>query len=144
MSMKIFRFIPAAVVLAALPVGPEPLLAQGSPDTVTVYHREVFSYARAGRPDPFRSLLNSADLGVRFEDLALQGIMYHPDRARSVVVLSQRGSSRRIRARVGDRIGTIRILAIGPRAVEVVIEEFGVARRETMELTSVRVKGGTE
>lgn len=144
MSMKLLKFLPVALVVAAVPVAPAPLSAQASVDTVTVYHREVFSYSPAGRPDPFRSLLNSADLGLRFEDLSLQGIMYHPDPARSVVVLAQRGSNRRVRARVGDRIGTIRIVAIGPRAVEVVIEEFGVARRETMELTSVPAKGGTE
>lgn len=144
MTIKILGFVPAAILLAALPVGPGTLVAQPSADTVTIYQREVFTYERAGRPDPFRSLLNSADLGVRFEDLSLQGIMYHPNPARSVAVLSQRGSTRRIRAKVGDRIGTTRIVAIGPRAVEVVIEEFGVARRERLELTSVPVKGGTE
>lgn len=144
MSIKILRFAPAALALAALPVGPGSLEAQAAMDTVMVYHREVFTYDPTGRPDPFRSLLNSADLGVRFEDLSLQGIMYHPDPARSMAVLSQRGSTRRMRVGVGDRIGTIRIVAIGPRTVEVVIEEFGVARRETMELTSVRAKGGTE
>lgn len=144
MSMKLLKFLPAAIVIAALPVDRSPLLAQASVDTVTVYEREVFSYSAAGNPDPFRSLLNSADLGLRFEDLSLQGIMYHPDPTRSVAVLAQRNSTRRVRARVGDRVGTIRIVAIGPRRVEVVIEEFGVARRETMELTSVPAKGGTE
>lgn len=145
MNKKLIRFIPAALVLAASTViEARPLLAQSEPDTVTIYRREVFNYDRAGRPDPFRSLLNTADLGVRFEDLALQGVMYHPDPARSVVILSQRGAERRIRAGVGQRIGTVRIVAIAPRRVEVVIEEFGVARRETMELKSVPVKGATE
>lgn len=138
MRTKLLRFIPAAMMLATfVTIDVSPVLAQSDPDTVTIYRREVFSYPRAGRPDPFRSLLNSAELGLRFEDLSLQGIMYHPDPARSVVVMAQRGSSRRIQARVGERIGAVRILAIGPRTVEVVIEEFGVARRETMELKSV-------
>ena len=145
MLKKRLRIVPAAAVLAVLAMADaRPVLAQGEADSVTIYRREVFSYERAGRPDPFRSLLNSAELGLRFEDLTLQGIMYHPDPSRSVVVLGQRGSERRLRARVGERVGAVRILAIGPRSVEVVIEEFGVARRETMELTSVPVKGGTE
>lgn len=139
MSRKIIRIVPAAAVLAVLAMADaRPLLAQEGSEEVTIYRREVFSYERAGRTDPFRSLLNSAALGLRFEDLTLQGIMYHPDPSRSVVVLGQRGSERRLRARVGERIGAVRILAIGPRSVEVVIEEFGVARRESMQLKSVQ------
>lgn len=103
-------------------------------DTLVVYRREVFTYPRAGRPDPFRSLLGSAELGVRFEDLTLRGVVFHPDPSRSVAVLEQRGNERRIRARVGDRIGGLRILAIHERSVDVLIEEFGVARRETIVL----------
>ena len=35
---------------------------------------------------------------------------------------------------MGERIGGVRVVAIGPRSVDVVVEEFGVARRETLEL----------
>lgn len=132
------------LVAAVATIEAAPLAAQeASGDTATVYKREVFSYQRAGRSDPFRSLLDGADLGVRFEDLALQGIMYHPDPRRSVAILSQRGSSRRIQAKVGERIGGLTVVAIRPRAVDIIIEEFGVARRETMELNSAP-KGGIE
>lgn len=110
-------------------------------DTVSVYEREVFEYDRAGRPDPFRSLLQSAELGLRVEDLSLAGVVYHRDPARSVAILAQTGAERRIRARVGDRIGGIRIAAIGPRSVDVIIEELGVARRETLELRPAAKKG---
>lgn len=137
-----FLLIAIATGLAALDA--PGAAAQATDEGQTVYHREVFQYTRAGRPDPFRSLLNSAELGVRFEDLSLQGIVYHPDPSRSVVVLAQTGSSRRVRARAGERIGPVRILSIRPRSVEVVVEEFGVARRETLELKSLTGKGELE
>jgi hypothetical protein len=104
-------------------------------DSMIVYRREVFRYQPLGRPDPFRSLLGSAELGVRVEDLALRGVVYHPDPARSVAMLTREGVDRPIRARVGDRIGGIRILTIRPNSIDVLVEELGVARRETLQIT---------
>lgn len=121
----------AAALLLALVA---PLPAQTAGDTVVVYRREVFAYPAAGRPDPFRSLLNSEEFGLRLEDLVLRGIVYNQDPRQSVAVLSQTGSDRRIRVRVGQRIGGLRIVAIHPRRVDVVVDDFGVARRESLEL----------
>lgn len=134
----------AAVLVAAALAGAAPAAAQSSGDSAVVYQREVFQYDRSARSDPFRSLLDSAELGVRVEDLSLNGVMLHPDPRRSVAVLSQAGSERRIRLRAGDRIGGIRVAAIGPRSVDLVVEEFGIARRETLELKTVSQKGGPE
>lgn len=121
----------AGVLLAA------PAAAQTPADSApNVYRREVFSYPGRGRPDPFGSLLGSADLGVRFQDLGLKSVIFSPDQGQSVVVLSEAGSERRIRARVGQRIGGITVLAIHPRRVDLLVEEFGVARRESLELKS--------
>ena len=100
-----------------------------------LYRREVFRYPAGGRPDPFRSLLGSAELGVRVEDLALRGVVYNPDPARSVAMLTREGAERPIRARVGDRIGGIRILTIRANSIDVLVEELGVARRETLRIT---------
>ena len=75
--------------------------------------------------------------------LTLMGVLYHPDPSRSVAVLSQTGSTRRIRARVGDRVGGIRIVSIGPRSVDLIVEEFGVARRETLELRPTSERGSS-
>ncbi len=130
-----------AAVVAVLFAVPEAARAQVPADTAIVYEREVFEYSRAGRPDHFRSLLDDADLGVRLEDLSLQGVMYDPDVSQSVAVLARVGSTRPLRVRVGDRIGGVRVLSIGQRSVEVLIEEFGVARRGTLELKSVTQKG---
>lgn len=100
----------------------------------TIYEREIFQYPVSGRVDPFRSLIRDADLGVRIEDLELRGIVYHADPSQSVAVLTQKNSDRRIQARVGERVGAVRIVSIRSESVDVVVEELGVARRETLRL----------
>ena len=95
-------------------------------DGVVIYEREAFQYSTGGRSDPFRSLLLEGELGVRPEDLTLRGVLIDPVAARSVAVLSQAGSERRIQLRVGERVGAIRLLSIQPDRVEIVVEELGV------------------
>jgi hypothetical protein len=138
MRSKLFLLLAAGAAVAAAPGSAQ---AQTLADTAVVYEREVFEYSRAGRADPFRSLMDDEELGVRLEDLTLQGVMYDADASQSVAVLSRAGSTRPVRVRVGDRIGGIRVLAIGQRRVELLIEEFGVARRGTLELKSATQKG---
>jgi hypothetical protein len=99
-----------------------------------VYEREVFRYPRDGRADPFRSLLLDDDLGIRVEDLTLRGTVHHPDPSLSVAIMTLTGSDRRIQARIGERVGPMRVLAIYPDRVDIVIEELGVARRETLRI----------
>lgn len=120
-----------------------PLSGQVVADTTIIYEREVFTYSSAGRPDPFRSLLDDAEMGIRLEDLTLRGIVHHRDPSQSVAVLTQAGSDRRVRARVGERVGALRILAIYPDRVDLVVEELGVARRETLRIVRPAAGGGT-
>lgn len=136
-----WRWVAGSAALVAL-LAPQ-AGAQEAPQTTVIYEREVFQYSAAGRPDPFRSLLNDAELGVRLEDLTLRGIVHHSDPRQSVAVLTQAGSERRIRARVGERVGSLRILAIYPDRVDLVVEELGVARRETLRMTRPE-DGGTQ
>lgn len=121
------------------PAAATPRVAAG--DSTVVYSRELFRYSGLGRPDPFRSLMGSAELGVRVEDLALRGVVYHPDASRSVAVLSRVGAERPLRAHVGDRIGGILVVTIRPNSIDVVVEEFGIARRETLQITKATPKG---
>ena len=122
-----------------------PLAAQAGPrqanDATIIYRREVFDYSRAGRPDPFRPLVGRREVGARLEDLSLRGVVYHPDASRSVAVLARAGTPRPLRARVGDDIGGVRIVAIHPRSIDVLFSEFGVARRETLEIKKAASKG---
>lgn len=122
----------AAVVLAL--AGPRAAPAQIPPGAELEYQREVFDYQAAGRPDPFRSLLGTSDLGIRFEDLSLRGVIYNPNARQSVAVLVQNGSDRRIRLRVGESLGGVTLVAVYPRKVDVQIEDFGVVRRATLPL----------
>lgn len=130
----------AAAVVVFLGAGS--LDAQERVNDVRVYEREIFQYSAAGRPDPFRSLLNDEELGIRVEDLTLRGVIYNQDPSMSVAVLSQAGSDRRIRARVGERVGSLRILGIFPDRVDIVVEELGVSRRETLRI--VRAERGDQ
>lgn len=134
--------LPRVSIAQSAPSASPPAVRQPPVDSQVIYRREVFDYSRAGRPDPFRSLVGSADLGIRVEDLSLRGVVVHPNASQSVAVIAREGNPRLIRARVGDRIGGIRIVAIRPRNIEVVIEDLGVARRETIEITRVPAPKG--
>ena len=144
---KLILLALASLLAAALgaaqstPATSAPAASRG--DSMIVYRREVFRYQAAGRPDPFRSLLGSSDLGVRVEDLSLRGVVYHPDPSRSVAMLMREGTERPVRVRVGDRIGGIRVLTIRPNSIDLLVEELGVARRETLQITRAATPKGT-
>ena len=102
-------------------------------DETVLYEREDFQYSGAGRRDPFRSPLLEG-VGVRIEDLSLRGIIHDPVAMTSIAVLSQAGLDRRIRLRVGEQLAGVRIISIHTDRVEVLVEELGVSKRETLRL----------
>ncbi|MDB4947583.1 MAG: hypothetical protein JWM27_232 [Gemmatimonadetes bacterium] len=138
------RTLSVRAVLAALMLAAAPLAAQSAPrpapaapvpgDTGLVYRREVFGYQAASRPDPFRPLASSAEMGVRLEDLRLTAVVYHPNPRLSVAIFTRGDTSRALRVHSGQRIGNLTIVAIYPRRVDVRVEEFGVSRVESMGL----------
>jgi hypothetical protein len=106
------------------------------------YQREVFQYTGSERPDPFRSPLPEGDLRFRFEDLTLHGVIHHAEAGLSVAILGLAGSDRRILVKVGDRLGPLRVDAVLPDRVDIVVEELGTPRRETLRLESGRTATG--
>ena len=77
MRADIRTFGGAAALLVALLLG-TPCIGQVALDDPTeTYEREVFYYDQAGRADPFRSLLEDAEMGMRLEDLSLRGVVHH-------------------------------------------------------------------
>jgi hypothetical protein len=131
-----------AVVLSAalIAAASAPAAGQGPKQPELSYRREVFQYRRDGRSDPFRSLARASDLGVRIEDLSLLGIIYESSGG-SVAVLSRGKDTQPLRVRLGQAVGGVRVVAIRPRSVDVMVEDFGVARRETIQLRSPERKG---
>ena len=93
--------------------------------------REVFVYPATSRRDPFESLADRDDLGPRFEELTLTGIIYNPDGGSVALLAASNG--RRYRVRRGDVIGNARVLDISPDRVLFSVETFGAARQETLE-----------
>lgn len=113
---------PADTAAAALPEG-------------EVYRREVFRYpGAAGRPDPFYPLLSGEELGVRVQDLTLVGIVYSGDPRASVATFTLPAGGQRVRLRTGQRLGSVTVLSIQPRRVDVREDEMGVSRVYSLEL----------
>lgn len=134
-----------AAVLAAAALGSVAVaqsVASGpSGSDEAVYEREIFRYPRSGRPDPFRSLLGAVETGVRAENLNLRGIVYSSDAGASFAVVTEGGSNRAMRLRVGQRLGNVQVVAIHPRRVDLVIQDLRGARRESLVLRQAGQQG---
>ena len=115
--------------------------AQSSGEEVTlVYEREVYTYRGGDRRDPFSPLTDDNQMGPRFQELTLQGIIYSVVPGESVVLL-RGGEDRVFRARVGDVVGNSRVIEITPTRVTMAVENFGSIRQEILELPQ---RGGAE
>lgn len=112
---------------------------QQSEQITLVYEREIYSYRGGGRRDPFEPLTDDNEMGPRFEELSLQGIIY--SRAGRSVALLRGGEDRVFRVRVGDVIGNVRVLEISPTRVVMAVENFGTIRQEILEMPQ---RGGAE
>lgn len=116
---------------------PPAAVVQGSP----MVEREVFAYPGAGRRDPFEPLDAGEELGPRFEDLELSGIIYSAE-AGSMVVLVDRATRRRYRVWRGDVIGGAELVAVRPDEAVFVVTVFGVSRQETLRLKQQKEQDG--
>ncbi len=132
-SSSLTQLLPALALLVLM-AGAAPANAQQEIQKTAVYKREFFEYTGAARQDPFRSAVRGGEVGVRMDDLSLRGIVHHSDPSRSVAFVVMGGGDRRIQARVGESVGTVRFLAIHPDRVEVAVEEMGVSRREMLRI----------
>lgn len=99
-----------------------------------IYRREVFRYQAGGRTDPFQPLVSGDDIGVRAQDLALEGIIHSTTPGASVAIFTLPGAAGRVRLRTGQRVGSVTVVAIHPRRVDVREDQFGVSRAYSMEL----------
>ncbi|MDH5590351.1 MAG: hypothetical protein OEZ65_04570 [Gemmatimonadota bacterium] len=143
---------PAAVSAQEPPPGPP----QQAEPTELVYEREIFSYPRYERRNPFRPLLSSDEGAPRFEQLRVLGIIYSAVPGASVATLgtstvqvSEDGTqttvstdrSRSWYLKAGQSIGNIRVVEIRRDQVIVDVTEFGLPERKIMEFRQNRPGG---
>jgi hypothetical protein len=119
-------------------VVPTPELPKDSAGNI-IFNREVYSYPRSGRRDPFASLITTGDIRPILADLEIVGIIL--DGSRSVATLRDVSSSEIYRVRVGSTFGRMRVTAIRQREVGLAIDEFGFTRQEVLSIT-VPSRGG--
>lgn len=102
-------------------------------DSLGLVPREVFVYPMGGRRDPFQSPAARGGEGPTFEALSLAGVIYAPEMG-SVAVVVNRASGRRHRLRVGDVVGSARLVEVGPNRAVFRITAYGTSRRAVLRL----------
>jgi len=110
-------------------------------DVQLVFEREVFTYARAGRRDPFRSLANEEGMGPLFDDLKLRMIIHSNQPGQSVALVVD-GSQKVFRLHKGDVVGNATVLDIKEDQVTFMVEDFGNRRQEVLDLKAQNQKEG--
>ena len=110
--------------------------AGGTAETMATFEREIYRYERAGRRDPFVSLMENGDLRPLITELRVTGIVFDESGRGSVAVLRDLTTKEQYRVRVGSSLGRMRVARIDRKTVTFTIEEFGFSRQETLELTS--------
>ena len=137
----------ALLPLLFLALGPARAAAQETNESATAVtdtiaaelsgavERETFYYPGGQRRDPFEPLSAGDELGPRFEDLYLSGIVYSPTTG-SIAVLTDQATGKRYRVWEGDLIGGAKLLRVRASEVDFVVSAFGVSRQETLRLKS--------
>ena len=98
------------------------------------FGRETFVYPEGpGRRDPFAPLTAGEEIGPRFADLELSGLIFAPDIG-SVAVLTDRATLRRYRVREGDWLGEARVDRIRADEVSFTVAGFGLSRTEVLRV----------
>lgn len=100
-----------------------------------VFSREVYTYPRAGRRDPFSSLIQTGDIRPMIADLEVVAITVGQTERQGIATLRDKSSNEIYRVRVGSVFGRLRVTAIRQRDVELAIDEFGYTRQETLSIT---------
>ena len=103
--------------------------------------RETFNYPAGPRRDPFQPLSAGDELGPRFEDLNLSGIVYSPATG-SIAILTDQATGKRYRVWEGDVIGGAKLVRVRAAEVDFVVTAFGVSRQETLRLKSLDKEQG--
>jgi type II secretory pathway component PulC len=140
-AMALLAFLAIAPAVSAQETEPTASTGRDESQAAPLLQRETYSYSGAGRRDPFKPLDAGAELGPRFEDLELSGIIFSPE-AGSVVVLVDRSTQRRYRVWEGDIVGGAQLLDVTPNEAVFNVTVFGVSRQETLRLKNTDKEQG--
>jgi len=136
--------VAAATTVSAPNTTPAAATASVKVDSATrLVIRETYSYAGAGRRDPFVSLMNTEELRPLYQDLKLVAVAFDATGRNSVAVLRDVTSKMQYRVKVGQELGRMRVASISEKSVVFGIEEFGYSRQETLAMndsTKVRTQ----
>ncbi len=130
-----FLVVPACVRAQEAEEKPVQTTESSSADNQTSVDRETFYYPAGARRDPFEPLSAGDELGPRFEDLNLAGVVYSPSTG-SIAILTDRATGKRYRVWEGDVIGGAKLVRVRATEVDFVVTAFGVSRQETLRLKS--------
>ena len=134
-SSRTVRVAAATTVPAPKPTPVTTTAAVRVDSTKQFVTRETYSYAGAGRRDPFVSLMNSEELRPLYQDLKLVAVAWDATGRNSVAVLRDVTSKMQYRVKVGQELGRMRVASISQKSVVFGIEEFGYSRQETLAMT---------
>ena len=144
LAMAQAKSAPAAGTKAAAPAAAPAAATGDSARTTSVaqrgakgeitFYREQFTYEDGGRRDPFYSLFASGELRPVLSDLRLVAVIYDPTGRNSVAILREGATKDQYRVKVGQMLGRMRVTAILPKQINVVIDEFGFSRQESLAL----------
>lgn len=119
--------------------GSKPAPAEDS--TRITFTREVFSYMRDGRRDPFSSPIETGEIRPLVADLRVTGIIYDARGINSVVVMRDMSTQQQYRAKVGMILGRAKVSQIRPQEIVMTIDEYGFSRQEILKLNVQQTKG---
>jgi len=122
----------AQAAAAPAPAASTPDVAQDS--SKLTFYREVFTYARGGRRDPFASPIETGEIRPLLADLRVTGIIYDPRGRSSVAVMRDMSTQQQYRVKTGSVLGRARVAQIRPAEVVMTIDEYGFSRQEILKL----------
>lgn len=115
--------------------------APADDSTKITFTREVFSYVRDGRRDPFSSPIETGEIRPLVADLRVTGIIYDARGINSVVVMRDMSTQQQYRAKVGMILGRAKVSQIRPQEIVMTIDEYGFSRQEILKLNVQQTKG---
>ena len=116
--------------------------AVGLKGAVTFY-RESYAYSSDARRDPFVSLMATGEVRPLLADLLLVGVIYDGAGRNSVASLIDGTTNESYRVKVGNVLGRMKVVKIGPQEITLDIDEFGFSRQETLLIDHTRKAGAT-